>query len=256
MKKLKTQERIINLEQKENIESVDKKNTNFVKSLICWLLLTAFVLWANSSKSQEKTAPNDIEIEKTEKVDKIKKENKSWSFMVDPTYSINNKEFVSRFQWWWNLWDLDIWWFVDFSSTNFEDWISTAFWKLTLSKKIWKKWTSAALEYTLNSESKDQVRIWMKQVFKHDKWSVFFKVYPLDNTWFKPFLLVWTSHKINKNLSVSWFVWTDIKDKVYYWELELIIGSWKVQWLVQSRTWWDYNTKPKTSLNVWARIKI
>ena len=49
---------------------------------------------------------------------------------------------------------------------------------------------------------------------------------------------------------------TDIKDEVYYWELELAVGSWKVQWLAQLRTWWDYHIKPKSSFNVWARIKI
>jgi hypothetical protein len=38
-------------------------------------------------------------------------------------YSINDNNFVTRFQWWWNLWDLDFWWFVDFSTIDHENWI-------------------------------------------------------------------------------------------------------------------------------------
>jgi hypothetical protein len=108
----------------------------------------------------------------------------------------------------------------------------------------------------LNTEGKDQIRAWVKQVFKNDKWAIFFKVYPLDNTWFKPFLLVWASHKFNKNLGVSWFASTDIKGESYYWEAEVTVGSWKIQWLGQVRVWWTYHTDPKPTFNVWARAKF
>lgn len=225
----------------------------FLKSLVTGLLMTAFILWSQSSKAQKTTSTTVTDSTKSEKVEAPKK---SWTVMIDPMYSPTDDLGTVRFQWWWSIWDLKVWGFVDFTATNVDDGINTAFGKITVAQPIGKHGTSAAIEYTLHTATQDKVRIWIKQVIKMKDWSVVFKVYPLSGQWFEPYLLVWADYKLGKYFGISAFVGSDIKSKGYYSESEITIGKGKIQGIAQVRVWGTYTTKPKAWAYVWMRIKL
>lgn len=225
----------------------------FLKSLVTGLLMTAFTLWSQSSKAQQTTSTTVTDSTKTEKVEAPKK---SWSFSIDPMYSFTDKTALVRFQWWWSVHGLQIGWFMDVSWTDEKEWINTAFGKITVAKNLWKHGTYAAVEYTLHTATQDKVRIWIKQVIKMKDWSVVFKVYPLSDKWFEPFVVIWADYKLGKYFGISSFVGSDIKSKSYYSESEITVGKGKIQGIWQVRIWGTYTTKPKAWVYTGVRIKL
>ncbi len=183
----------------------------------------------------------------------IQQKSNWWTFFVDPTYSPNDKLMVTRFQWWGSVHGVDAWGFLDLTGTLD---INSAFGKFTVSKWI-TKWVSVGVEYTLNSETPDKVRSWVILKHKLANGKVVYKLYPIGDKWFEPFILVWVDQKLWEKAFASAFCGTDIKSKGYYGEAEVTYKITKqIDALFQTRVDGTYSTKPKTWVYVWARVKF
>lgn len=237
----------------EAVSESRSHTSRFVRNLIAGLLMTAFTLWAQPSKAQETSSATAPDSTKTEKVETPKK---SGVFMIDPMYSITGKTFITRMQWWGTVGGLQVGGVLDLSGTDLDQGITTALGKITVSKKLWKNGTLLSVEYTLNTATQDKVRVGIQQVFKSEDGSVFFKVYPLSNKWFEPFILIWADHKLWDYLNISWFVGTDIVSQSYYGEWTLTVGKGDIQGLGQIRVSGEYTDDPNVSGNLGIRIRF
>ncbi len=237
----------------EVVSETRSHTSRFVKSLIAGLLMTAFTIWAQPTKAQDTASAVSTDSTKTEKVEAPKK---SGVFMIDPMYSITGKTFITRIQWWGTVGGLQVGGILDLSGTDIDQGITTAFGKITVSKSLWKNGTLLSMEYMLHTASKDKVRVGIQQVFKSEDGSVFFKVYPLSDKWFEPFILIWADHKLWDYLGISWFVGTDIASQSYYGEWTLTVGKGDIQGLGQMRVSGEYDKDPDVSGLLGIRIKF
>jgi len=225
-------------------------------SISTGLLLSILSLISQPIEAQEKdsTDKND-----STKIEKVATPVKNWSFTIDPTYSPTDKVATFRLSGWGSIHGIDAGWFLDLSWSDIKEWINSAFGKLTLSTSTDKiiKWSWVAVEYTLNSNAPDKIRSWILYKHKMANWGFIFKLYPVSDKWFEPFVLVWADQKLWKKIYTSAFVWSDIKSKTYYWEVEATYKVTKqIEALLQTRVWWDYTSKPKAWLYVGTRIKF
>ena len=178
---------------------------------------------------------------------------KWWSFGMDPTYSPTDKVVVTRLSWWGSVHGVGVGGFLDLTGTPD---VNSAFGKFTVSKWI-TKWVSVGVEYTLNSATPDKVRSWVICKHKLANGKVVYKLYPVSDKWFEPFVLVGVDQKLWEKAFVSAFWWTDIKGKWYYGEAEITHKVTKqIDALFQIRGGGTYTTKPKAWVYVWARVKI
>jgi hypothetical protein len=234
----------------KTLESGTRASTkSTIKNLIATGLVVLFVAWAKPARAQD----SKEQIEEKTKTEEIAKPAKTWIFMMEPIFSPTDKVWTVRFQWWWSVGPIDVWWFLDLSWTDLEEWISEAFWKITASKEIFKS-TSLALEYTLLSEAPDLLRGWFIFVHKIKGWKLALKVFPVSDKWRQPFIL-WAAQKQIWKVNTSAFVWTDIKWKQFYWEVEASLPiSKKVHILGQVRGGGKFDSKPKAGAYGWVRV--
>jgi len=232
---------------------VSDRNTHAssrMKNLLAWIMMSLLVLWAKPTKPQNTTPQMPKDSVTTEKVETPKK---SWAFMLDPTYSPTDKTVVTRISWGWSVHGVDAGGFIDFTGTPD---VNSVFGKFTVSKGI-KKWVSVGVEYTLNSQSPDKVRSWVICKHKLANGKVVYKLYPVSNKWFEPFILVGVDQKLWEKAFASAFAGTDIKGKGYYGEAEVTHKiTQQIDALLQTRVWGTYGAKAKAWAYVGVRVKL
>ncbi len=245
------------LSKQELLKTKQKTQTHsWIKSMSVGVLLS--LLWLLSQESKAQVSDSTVVIDSS-KIEKPSIPTKTGAFSIDGTYSPTDEIATFRLAWWWSIHGVSAGWFLDLSGNDLKKWINSAFGKFTLSKSTDKiiKWSWVAVEYTLNSNSPDKVRSWILYKHKLANWGVVFKLYPVSDKWFEPFVLVWADQKLWEKIFTSAFVWSDIKSKTYYWEAEATYKvTKKIEALLQTRVWWNYNSKPEAWVYVWARVKF
>ncbi len=232
------------------------KKHSWIKSMSVGVLLS--LLWLLSQESKAQVSDSTV-VKHSSKIEKTTTPTKTGAFSIDGAYSPTDKMTTFRLAWWWSIHGVNAWWFLDLSGSDLKEWINSAFGKFTLSKSTNKiiKWSWVAVEYTLNSNTPDKIRAWILYKHKLANWGIAFKLYPVSDKWFEPFVLVWADQKLWEKIFASAFVWSDIKSKTYYWEAEATYKFTKqIEALLQTRVWWGYTSKPKAWLYVWTRIKF
>lgn len=227
------------------------------------LVAGALLVWMLTSKGAMAQTKDSSAIDTSKIVPTVAAkpavEAKSWVFFMDPTYSPTDKIATVRLSWGWSVHGIKAWWFLDLSGKELKDWVSSTFWKFTLSKSTDSiiKGTWVAVEFTLFWDAPDKVRTWFLYAHKVADWTVVFKVYPFSEKWFEPFALLAIDQKLWKKLIASAFVWSDLKSKSYYGEAEITGKITKqISALLQTRIWGKYDSKPKAWVYVGARVKF
>ena len=206
--------KITNNVQKEFTETSEKTNTPHIKLLGAGILLSALTLVQQPTQAQEKKDANKIE--------ETKAQIKTGSFAIDPSYSPMDKVGTVRLSGWSEIAGLHVWWFVDLSWNDMQEWINSAFGRLTVSKSTDKivKWTALAIEYMLDSQWPDKIRGWVTYCTSLGNGDIWAKLYPVSDTWFDPYAVIFADQKIGKNLQLSSFLNNNISHKKYYGETE------------------------------------
>ena len=253
---MKNRKTVIWRERIETQKGIQTEKKSWLISISAGLLLSILSLIAQPIKAQEQNTANKID---STKIEKVSTPVKNWSFAIDPTYSPTDKIATCRLSGWGSIHGIDAGWFLDLSWSDIKEWINSAFGKFTLSTSTDKiiTWSWVAVEYTLNSNAPDKIRSWILYKHKLANWGVVYKLYPVSDKWFEPYILVWVDQKIWKKIYASAFVWSDIKSKTYYWEAEVTYKMTKqIDALLQTRVGGDYNSKPQAWVYIWTRINF
>lgn len=236
--------------------SIETSKPSVLKSIIAGILMTTSILWATSTKAQD--APTTLPSDST-KTEKIEPPKKTWVFMLDPTYSPTDKVGTVRLSWGSSVHGVTIGWFLDLTWTpDVPTDVSSAFGKVTIWLPI-TKWIWLASELMLSSAGKDAIRFGADFKFSFKDWSGRIFILPTKDATLSPEIGIGWQKTLwaKKKTTISWFIRSDLKQKVFYSETEITQAISKhIALLLQSRVGGTYDTKPKAAVYVGTRIKF
>lgn len=246
----------------EREQQTKTENKSKVMSWTKWLsasaLMSLFLLMPTESVAQNNQGQLDsirTDSIKSAQVAPVKKS----AFCIDAAYSPTDDVATFRLAGGGSVHGLNVWGFLDLSSNDAQDWINSAFGKITVSKSLDKilKGGGVAVEYTLLSEAPDKVRTGV--VYRHilANGKAVFKLYPLSEKGLEPYAFLSVDQKMWNKLFASAFVGSDIKSKTYYGEAEATYQITKqIDALFQTRVGGSYTTKPQAGVYVGARVRF
>ena len=242
----------------EMTQEVSSSLSDKVKKMVTTIIAAALLIWAKPAMSQTKQETEKDSV----KTETKKPETKWWSFFISPEYSPTDKTWAIRIEGSGGFHGIDAGWFLDLTGTEKDPvGVSSAFGKFTLSKALFPKskvlkWTSVAIEYTLSTATPDKVRWGVMYAHKLWNWAVVFKVYPVSEKWFEPFVLAYVDQSWKK-FKMSTFFSTDIKSKSFYGESDISYQATKhIAPFVQGRLGWCYTSKPHPDAYLGLRVKL